>query len=101
MRSTTIRLKESTRQVLRELARLDGISMQRVLDRAIDDLRRKRFLEEVNQGYAALRADVTASAAEDAESEVWDATLLDGLTSHDPWDALEPGATKRRPRKRS
>lgn len=87
--------------MLRELARLDGISMQRVLDRAIEDLRRKRFLEEVNQGYAALRGEAAASAAEDAEIRVWDATLLDGLTSDEPWDAVEPGAAKRRPRKRS
>jgi hypothetical protein len=41
--------------------------------------RRQRFLEEVNAGYAALRAELEASAAHTAGIAEWDAVLADGL----------------------
>lgn len=39
---------------------------------------RQRFLEQVNDGYAALRADPEESAVHTAEIAEWDATLADG-----------------------
>lgn len=52
--------------------------------------RRQRFLEEVNAGYAALRADPEASSAHTAEIAAWDATLADGLS--ESWGVLRlPG----------
>ena len=98
---TTVRLKEATRQVLRDLARAEGTSMQEVLDLAIEDLRRKRFLEQVNQDFAQLRADDKAWAAERAERRIWDATLLDGLPRDEQPVVRESGAPRKRRRKES
>jgi hypothetical protein len=53
--------------------------MQEVLSKAIDQLERKRFLEEANAGFAALRAEPKAWEEELKERRVWDVTLMDGL----------------------
>jgi len=42
-------------------------------------LRRQRFLEQVNDAYAALRADPGTWKAVLAERQTWDATSIDGL----------------------
>jgi hypothetical protein len=39
---------------------------------------RRRFLEAINAGYLALRADPDAWDVERAERDLWDATLQDG-----------------------
>ena len=54
MTSTTVRVSEPTHRTLRELSEQLGESMQRILDQAIEDYRRKRVLERTNAGYAAL-----------------------------------------------
>ena len=60
MPSTTIRISESTRRMLGELARQDGKSLQSVIDRAIETYRRQRFLEGLHNDFAALRNDPDA-----------------------------------------
>ena len=79
MTSTTVRVSEPTHRTLRELSEQLGESMQGILDRAIEDYRRKRVLEQANAGYAALRADPEAWKEELAERADWQATLSDGL----------------------
>ena len=80
MSSLSIRISTETHQKVRELAKTDGESMQNVIDKAIEDYRRQRFLEEANRQYAALRADPQAWQEELEEREAWDAVLMDGLT---------------------
>ena len=70
--------------------------MQTVLERALEDYRRRRFLEEVNAGYASLRADRRAWSRVQAERRAWDATLADGL----PVEPRSPAAKSRRRRAR-
>jgi hypothetical protein len=53
--------------------------MQSVLDDAIEQYWRDRFLDEVNAAYAALRSDPKAWKEEEAERALWDRTLADGL----------------------
>ena len=48
---TTVRITASTRDILREMARVEGRPMQTLLEEAVETLRRKRLLEEVNAGY--------------------------------------------------
>jgi predicted transcriptional regulator len=79
MGHTTVRVSEATRDLLRRLAAREGTAMQKVLERALEGYRRRRFLEEVNAGYASLRADRRAWSKVQAERRVWDATLADGL----------------------
>jgi hypothetical protein len=53
--------------------------MQGILDKAVEDYRRKCVLERANAGYAALRAAPEAWNEELAERADWEATLSDGL----------------------
>ncbi len=78
MSSTTVRISAPTHQALRELSEQSGLSMQGVLERAIEDYRRKRLLEQANTGYAALRDDSEAWKEELAERAQWESTLADG-----------------------
>jgi hypothetical protein len=54
-------------------------------DAPITDEERGNFLDEVNRGYLALRADPEAWEAELAERRLLDATLLDGLDLGELW----------------
>ncbi len=88
MGQTTVRITERTRDRLRELAREEGLTMQAVLDRAVEEHRRRRFLERVNAAYAELREDADEWQALLAEREEWEATLGDGLPpEEEAWDA--------------
>jgi predicted transcriptional regulator len=79
MSSLTVRINEKSHKALRELAAETGQSMQSVLAKAIEEYRRKRFWEEVNAGYAALRSDPKAWKEELEERALFEGTLMDGL----------------------
>ena len=53
--------------------------MQSVIDQAIEDLRRRRLLDETNSAFSALKGDQTAWQDESEEREIWENTLLDGV----------------------
>lgn len=79
MATTTIRVKTETREMLRELADASGMSMQRVLDEALDQYRRQTLLAETNAAYARLQAAPEAWSEWMREREEWDQTIADGL----------------------
>lgn len=79
MATTTIRVSTETRDLLNRLARTSGTSMQQVLEAALEQYRRRQFLEALNSAYAASRTDPELQAADVEERALWDATLLDGL----------------------
>jgi hypothetical protein len=85
MAGATVRISEKSRETLRALAAKTGESMQAVLDRAVEEYRRERLMEEVNAAYAALRADPEAWAEWQKELAAWDATLMDGLDPNERW----------------
>lgn len=85
MSTPTIPISETGHQILRELAEKTGQSMTDVLDKALDAYRRKLFFEQLNAGYAALRADPQAWAEELEERKLWDATLMDGIDPNERW----------------
>jgi len=89
---TTVRVSEATRDLLRKLAAREGGSMQAVLEKALEAYRRREFLEGVNRGYAALRADPEQWADLEDERAAWDVTIADGLPA-------EHRAPKRRSRR--
>lgn len=98
MRHTTVRISETTRELLRSLAEAEGVAMQTVLERAVEIYRRRRFLDQVNTAYAALRGNDRAWADVAKEREGWDATLSDGLAAEGrvPYTAQSPSSRKRR-----
>ncbi|MDD4170145.1 MAG: toxin-antitoxin system protein [Desulfotomaculaceae bacterium] len=83
MPSTTVRISHSTWKTLREIADRVGEPMQAVLDKAIEEYRRKCFLEEANRAYLALRNNPDAWKDEIEERVAWDVTLNDGLRKED------------------
>jgi hypothetical protein len=85
MSTPTVRISEASHQILKEVAEQTGKTMTDVLDNAITTYRRKVFFEQMNIGYAELRADPQAWAEHLAERKLWDATLMDGLDSDEHW----------------
>jgi hypothetical protein len=77
MATSTVRIGPETRLVLKELSARTGESARVILRKALEEFRRKCFLEEANRAYAALRQDKKAWKAELAERRVWDSTLGD------------------------
>lgn len=79
MPGTTVRISYAAWKALREIASRVGEPMQAVLDRAVEEYRRKCFLEEANRAFAALRDNPEAWEDELGERAAWDITLGDGL----------------------
>ncbi len=61
----------------------DGILIRRIQPPALTDEERVRLIEEANEGYRRMQADPEAWAEHVRERELWDVTLLDGLTDDD------------------
>ena len=99
MSGPTVRISARTRQTLRELSEQTGKTMQAILDQAVEDYRRKAFLEAVNAAYAALRADPEAWAEVEKERRSMAGSLLDGLDPGECWgedgDLLPPRKRKK------
>jgi hypothetical protein len=85
MTTPTVPITEASHQLLRELSAQTGLSATEILDQALDAYRRKVFFEQLNAGYATLRADPEAWAEHEAERKLWDTTLMDGLDSNERW----------------
>ena len=96
MGHTTVRVSEATRDLLRRLAEREGTAMQRVLEKALEGYRRRRFLEEVNAGFASLRSDRRAWSRVQAERRAWDATVADGLSAKPRSRAVQGGRRRAR-----
>ena len=79
MASLTVRIGEEAHRVLREIAERSRESMQAVLAKAIEEYRRKSFLESANAAFAALRKDPKAWRRAQEERAAWDVTLRDDL----------------------
>ena len=76
--STTVRIDVETHEKVRDLAERRNEALQETVAAAVDRLFREQFFAELNQDYAALRADPVLWQQELAEREEWQ--------SFDPWD---------------
>lgn len=74
-----VRVSENTHEVLRSLSTREGKSMQDIIDKAIEDYRRKAFLEGLSNDYRLLRENPEAWQEHEEEIALWDNTLMDGL----------------------
>ncbi len=77
MSTLTIRIEKSDHDLLAGVAKAEGTSMKAVISSLVDDLRRRRLIGEINEGYAGH--DVSASANVTRERHAWESTLTDGL----------------------
>jgi hypothetical protein len=98
MSTPPVQLSEASRRILQELAEQTGQSATEILDKALDAYRRKLFFDELNAGYAALRADPEAWAEVEEERRSMEGSLVDGLDPDECWgedgDLLPPGEKK-------
>ncbi|MBM4329634.1 MAG: toxin-antitoxin system protein [Deltaproteobacteria bacterium] len=78
MPTGTVRINQKSHNILRKIASTEGKPMQAILEAAIEEYRRQRFLHEANAAYAALRNDPKEWKEELAERKEWDSTLIDG-----------------------
>jgi hypothetical protein len=81
MSGTTVRIRDETREALRELESQTGQGPQDLLARAVDQLRRSLILAETNVAYGRLRAEAPEKL--DAELHELDGVLSDGLDGID------------------
>jgi hypothetical protein len=66
-----VRIDAETHGHLRDLAERRGEAMQVTLSVAVDRLRREQFFAELNEDYAALRADPVLWQQELEERAAW------------------------------
>ena len=79
MGATTIRIRPESHQALKEMAAMTGKSLQDILDEAVEDRRRRLYLEGAADDYAALQQNPKAWSDFKKELEAWDSSNLDGL----------------------
>jgi hypothetical protein len=96
----TTRISASAHGILRDMSKAEGRPMLALLDEAVEALRRQRFLEQVNDAYASLRADPRAWEAIERERRVWNLTLHDGLAAAEGRASREVRSGSKRRRKR-
>jgi hypothetical protein len=77
--SVSVRVNGATHDRLVELAREQNLSIARVLARSVDTYDRMSMAQESDAAYARLRQDPAAWDEWQAELQLWDATLLDGV----------------------
>ena len=80
-----LRIGEDTHRMLRQLARVEGVSMQVVLNKALTEYRKKQFFESLGAAFSALKNDPKAWAEEQQERQVWANTLSDNAEPDEIW----------------
>ena len=79
MAGMQVRVSNSTHQILRNLSLESGESMQTIIEQAVEQYRRRRFLEGLSQDFKTLKEDTQSWQEELEERQLWDKTLLDGV----------------------
>jgi predicted DNA-binding protein len=72
MSSTTVRISSSAKTTLKALSERTNRRMQEIVDEAIEQYRRRLFLEEANEAFARLHADEKRWSEELGERAAWD-----------------------------
>ena len=78
MPSSTVRISNESNNILREIATKEKKSLQTILDTAIEEYRRNRFLQEANKAYSKLKENPKNWKMEQEERKQWETTLSDG-----------------------
>jgi hypothetical protein len=85
MATSSIDVTDSTRDLLHAISQQTGKTIPEILDKAVEEYRRKIFFEGLDQDYAALKADPEAWAQELEERKLFENTLMDGLDPDERW----------------
>jgi hypothetical protein len=85
MSTLTVPISETANRLLRELSEQTGQTTAEVVNQALAAYHRQVFFDQLNAGYADLRAEPKVAAELAAEQKVWDVTLMDGLDPTERW----------------
>lgn len=77
--TSLIRVSSETRDKLAKIAELQHSSIGEVVEVAVTKMERELFWKNYREAFEKLRADPVEWAAYQAELDVWDSTLMDGL----------------------
>lgn len=97
--SSIMRVSNKAKETIEKLSKKSGEPMLSVVDKAVENYRRRVFLEETNRAYARLRANAEESKKFDDEIASMDATLRDGLDSGEIRDKKNTRSEKTKGRK--
>jgi hypothetical protein len=90
--ATTVRVDSKVHTKLHELAAEEQRPIGQVIEDAIDQYRRAKFWQGVQEDYARLRADPVAWKEYQDEIALWDSTASDGLGHEEPYYTPEEEA---------
>ncbi|HHY06398.1 MAG TPA: hypothetical protein GX532_05410 [Clostridia bacterium] len=76
-KTTTIRVNRDIYNSIKLLAQKQNENMQDIIEKAINDYKKKKFFDELNTAYAKLMDDPKAWEEEVKEREEWDSILAD------------------------
>lgn len=82
-KTLTITISPQAQRTIRALAKKTNLPTQEIVDRAVEELRRKLLFEEANAAFAALQEQPAVWNEIERERAVWDAALADGLESEE------------------
>ncbi len=85
MSQTTVRITEETRDILKDLAKNEGRSMQAVLNAAISAYRRVRYIEGANRGWDRVREEPGEWKTIGEDLTSLERTIADGLPTGEVW----------------
>jgi hypothetical protein len=78
--TVTMRVRGETRDALKGMADRQGLTMQDLIDRLVQDQERNELLDGMQEAFDRLRSDPDAWDDELAERAAWDGTLQDAMT---------------------
>lgn len=83
MKDKVVRVSDNTHMKLKQLSKKSGQTISKILEKAVEEYRRKEFLKKTNNAYAKLRENKEKWEEELSERENWDSTIQDGLEEDD------------------
>src|SRR5262249_59138252 len=83
--TTMMRVSRRAREDAEALAAATGKPMSVVIEEALAMLRKTAYWQQFKDGVRPLEADSAARAAERADVEVFESTLMDGLRDEEPY----------------
>ncbi|CAN5594467.1 hypothetical protein BH11CYA1_BH11CYA1_25070 [soil metagenome] len=75
----TVKAFEQDIATINERAKFTGLSAAEVIHEMCDELRKQNYLNELGESLDALTANTKQLAELQAEQELWDCALADGL----------------------
>ncbi len=77
--TTTIRINKEVYKELKEIADFENETMQKTLEKALDEYKTKKFFCRLNESVTRYKTSRDDWEEEIEERKLWDNTLVDGL----------------------